>query len=126
MMTFYFVYPNPSIFVPDTEKCPSSWLIHLRYGTKKSLKNKENLAILKAKIGSGEILPRIRTQQQAKHIEGTFQFEQYKVSRLAKGQTPQSILTVTEQEAQTLVNSYSGTGTVEIQNNSNYTRARWI
>lgn len=82
----------------------------------KSLKNKENLAILKAKIGSGEISTRIRTQQQAKHIEGTFQFEQYKVSRLAKGQTPQSILTVTEQEAQTLVNSYSGTGTVEIQN----------
>ena len=40
-MTFYFVYPNPSIFVPDTEKCPSSWLIHLRYGTKNPLKNKE-------------------------------------------------------------------------------------
>ena len=41
MMTFYFVYPKPSTFVPDTEKCPSSWLIHLSYGTKKSLKNKE-------------------------------------------------------------------------------------
>ena len=33
--------PNTSIFVPDTKKCPSSWLIHLRYITKKSLKNKE-------------------------------------------------------------------------------------
>ena len=82
----------------------------------KSLKNKENLAILKAKIESGEISTRIRPQQQAKHIEGTPQFEQYKASRLAKGRTPQSILTVTEQEAQTLVNSYSGMGTVEIQN----------
>lgn len=41
MMTFYFVNPKPSTFVPDIEKCPSSWLIHLRYGTKKSLKNKE-------------------------------------------------------------------------------------
>ena len=39
--TFYFVYPKPAIFVPDTEKCPSSWLIHLRYETKNSLKNKE-------------------------------------------------------------------------------------
>ncbi len=39
--TFYFVYPSPSIFVPDTKKCPLSWLIHLRYITKKSLKNKE-------------------------------------------------------------------------------------
>ena len=27
--TFYFVYPTPAIFVPDTEKCPSPWLIHL-------------------------------------------------------------------------------------------------
>ena len=26
----YFVYPKPSTFVPDTEKCPSPWLIHLR------------------------------------------------------------------------------------------------
>ena len=39
--TFYFVYPKPAIFVPDTEKCPSPWLIHLRYETKNSLKNKE-------------------------------------------------------------------------------------
>ena len=39
--TFYFVYQKPTIFVPDTEKCPSSWLIHLRYGTKNPLKNKE-------------------------------------------------------------------------------------
>ena len=35
--TFYFVYPSPSIFVPDTEKCPSPWLIHLRYVTINSL-----------------------------------------------------------------------------------------
>ena len=44
--TFYFVYPKPSTFVPDTEKCLSSWLIHLRYETENSLKNKEkNLTI---------------------------------------------------------------------------------
>ena len=29
--TFCFVYPKPSIFVPDTEKCPFLWLILLRY-----------------------------------------------------------------------------------------------
>ena len=39
--TFYFVYPKPAIFVPDTQKSPFSWLIHLRYVTKNSLKNKE-------------------------------------------------------------------------------------
>lgn len=27
--TFCFEYPSPSIFVPDTEKCPSPWLVHL-------------------------------------------------------------------------------------------------
>ena len=39
--TFYFVYPPTSTFVSDTEKCPFLRLIHLRYDTKKSLKNKE-------------------------------------------------------------------------------------
>ena len=39
--TFYFVYPKPAIFVPDTEKRPSIWLIHLRYELKNFLKNKE-------------------------------------------------------------------------------------
>ena len=39
--TFYFVYPEPSIFVPDTEKCPFLRLIYLRYETEKALKNKE-------------------------------------------------------------------------------------
>lgn len=28
--TFYFVYPKPAIFVPDTEKCLFPWLIYLR------------------------------------------------------------------------------------------------
>ncbi|HJD36752.1 MAG TPA: hypothetical protein IAA00_07480, partial [Candidatus Blautia ornithocaccae] len=40
-MTFYFVYLKSSTFVPDTEKCPILWLIHLRDKPKKSLKNKE-------------------------------------------------------------------------------------
>ncbi len=28
--TFYFVCPKPTIFVPDTEKCPFPWLFLLR------------------------------------------------------------------------------------------------
>ena len=39
--TFYFVCPKSAIFVPDTQKYPSSRLIHLRYVTKDSSKNKE-------------------------------------------------------------------------------------
>lgn len=81
---------------------------------RKSLQNQENLAILKEKIDAGEISTAIRPQQQAKHIDGTPQFEQYRASRLAKGQTPQSILTITETKAQALVGQYSCTGSVRI------------
>lgn len=81
---------------------------------RKSLQNQENLAILKEKIDIGEISTAIRSQQQAKHIDGTPQFEQYKQSRLARGQTPQSILTISELEAQSLIDKLVGTGTVEI------------
>lgn len=61
------------------------------------------------------ITTKIRPQVQARHIEGTPQFEEYKARRLAKGQTPQSILTVTMEEAQEIVDKYKCTGTVEIQ-----------
>lgn len=81
---------------------------------RKSLQNKENRAILKAKIESGEISTKIRHQQQAKHIAGTPQFEQYRASRLAKGKTPQSILTLSTDQAQNAIERYKCTGTVQI------------
>ena len=65
-------------------------------------------------MDSGEISTKIRPQQQAKHIEGTPQFERYKTSRLAKGKTPQSILTLSVEQAQNLVEQYKCTGTVRI------------
>lgn len=81
----------------------------------KTLKNQQNTAILKAKIESGEISTKIRPQVQARHIEGTPQFEEYKERRLAKGQTPQSVLAVTTEEAQALVDRYHCTGEVVVQ-----------
>lgn len=80
-----------------------------------ALKNKENTAILRTKIESGEISTKIRPQVQARHIEGTAQFEQYKANRIAKGKTPQSILTVTTEEAQELVDKYHCTGEVVVK-----------
>lgn len=80
-----------------------------------ALKNEKNAAILKAKIESGEISTKIRPQVQARHVEGTKEFEEYKARRLAKGQTPQSILTVTTEETQELVDRHNCTGIVEIQ-----------
>ena len=81
----------------------------------KSLQNKENIATLMSKINSREISTRIRSQVQGKHIEGTKQFDEYLDIRRARGQMPQSILTISEQEAQELVDKYQGTGDVEIQ-----------
>ena len=79
------------------------------------LKNKEDTATLISKLKSGEISEAIRPQVQRKHIEGTRQFDEYLNLRKERGQTPQSILTVSEQEAQELVKKYSGTGIVVIQ-----------
>ena len=80
-----------------------------------ALQNEKNIAILKEKIASGEISTAIRPQVQASHIEGTMEFERYKAQRLANGQTPQSIMTITMQEAQKFVDSHVGTGTVVVQ-----------
>lgn len=80
-----------------------------------ALQNEKNIAILKEKIANGEISTAIRPQVQASHIEGTMEFERYKAQRLAKGQTPQSILTITTKEAQEIVNKYACTGTVTIK-----------
>ena len=81
----------------------------------KSLQNKENIATLMSKINSREISTRIRSQVQGKHIEGTKQFDEYLDIRRVRGQMPQSILTISEQEAQELVDKYRGTGDVVIQ-----------
>lgn len=80
-----------------------------------ALQNEKNIAILKEKIANGEISTAIRPQVQARHIEGTAEFERYKVQRFAKGQTPQSILTINAKEAQEIVDKYACTGTVTIK-----------
>lgn len=80
-----------------------------------ALQNEKNIAILKEKIASGEISTVIRPQVQARHIEGTMEFERYKAQRISNGKTPQSVMTITMQEAQEFVDKYVGTGTVVVQ-----------
>lgn len=84
-----------------------------------ALQNEKNIAILKEKIASGEISTVIRPQVQARHIEGAMEFERYKAQRISNGKTPQSVMTITMQEAQEFVDSRSGTGTVIIQKQKN-------
>jgi len=82
---------------------------------KDALQNAEKIGKLKEKIASGELSTKIRTQVQARHIEGTPEFEKYRSSRLEKGQTPQSILSIAEGTPQEIVDKCVGTGTVVIK-----------
>lgn len=79
---------------------------------RKSLQNQENVAKLKMMIDRGTYSATIRVQQQNKHIEGTPQYKQYFESRINKGKTPQSVLTVSVEDAQKIITQYSCTGTV--------------
>lgn len=99
----------------DAKSEAAAQALKVRRDAEAALQNKENTAILNAKITSGEISTTIRPQVQARHIEGTAEFERYRAQRLAKGQTPQSVMTIMTQEAQEFVDSHAGTGTVVVQ-----------
>lgn len=99
----------------DVKSEAAAQVLKTRRDAKAALKNKKNIAILNTRITSGEISTTIRLQVQARHIEGTAEFELYRAQRLAKGQTPQSVMTITAQEAQELVDRFAGTGTVVVQ-----------
>lgn len=104
-------------FADDVTKAEAEALKRQREAedSAKELKKQQNRAMLNEKIQGGEISTKIRPQVQARHIEGTPQFEEYRVTRLAKGRTPQSILTVTLEEAQALMDKYNCTGEVVVQ-----------
>ena len=53
-------------------------------------------------------------QDYAKHIPGTPQYEAYKNARARRGQPPQSILTISEEEAQRIIVEKAGTGIVRV------------
>lgn len=107
------------VLYSDAKSEAAAQALKVRRNAEAALKNKENTAILNARITSGEISTTIRPQVQARHIEGTAEFDRYRAQRLAKGQTPQSVMTITTQEAQEFVDSHAGTGTVVVQIHKN-------
>ena len=82
---------------------------------KVALKNRGNTAILRSKIESGEISTAVRPQVQARHIEGTPEFERYRAQRLERGKTPQSVLSVPAPDLQSVVDKFVCTGTVTVK-----------
>lgn len=91
-----------------------------------SLQNKRNLDIIKQRIASGEYSLKLSKQQHKKHVEGTAQFKQYLQSRLAAGKTPQSIILISEEESQEIINKYSGTGTVKVTKDGKPTHIEFV
>ncbi|ABN53678.1 MAG TPA: phage head morphogenesis protein [Hungateiclostridium thermocellum] len=61
-------------------------------------------------LSNPERLDNYSIQHYNKHKEGTKQYEQYKQSRLKKGQTEQSSLLISYDEAKEIIKKYAGTG----------------
>lgn len=71
------------------------------------------------KIELGEYSTQLSEQQYRKHVEGTTQYKQYLSARVAKGGNPQSILTISQQEAQEIIKRKAGTGIVKVDKKGN-------
>lgn len=67
------------------------------------------------KVKKGEYSLKYSQQQYDKHAEGTRDFERYKKSRISKGKSPQSVLLISKEEAEKIVQNQSGTGIIRVR-----------
>ncbi len=77
----------------------------------------ESHGIIQKRINQGQYSLNLSEQQYLKHVEGTPQYMQYAASRAAKGKSPQGRLTISRDEAQSLIQKFAGKGTPYIQKN---------
>ena len=78
------------------------------------------------KIESGEYSLKLNQQNYDKHVEGTFEYERYRKSREKKGYPSQSILSITKEEAQEIINKKSGTGIIRVRKDGTPMDLEWI
>lgn len=90
------------------------------------LQIEKNRAIIKQRVSDGEYNLGLSRQQYLKHIEGTKQFELYLESRKAKGASPQSIITVSEEEAQNILYQLHGTGTPRVRRDGSVANVEFV
>lgn len=64
------------------------------------------------KIQTGELSSKYNLQHFEKHSKGTRQYDDYLQARIAKGFGPQGVLTISYDQAQALIDEFSGTGIV--------------
>ena len=65
------------------------------------------------KVESGEYSLKLSQQSYDKHVEGTRTYEIYLRAREEKGLNPQSVLTISKEEAQDIIDRQSGTGIIK-------------
>ena len=71
------------------------------------------------KIEIGEYSTKLKQQEYQKHVDGTVKYKEYLESRIAKGGNPQSILTISSEEAQKIIENKAGTGIIKVDRNGN-------
>ena len=65
---------------------------------------------IKRKISASEYGLKLSQQEFSKHVEGSVKYKEYLQTRLEQGKTPQSVLDISYEEAQNIINTLSGTG----------------
>ncbi|MDD6058213.1 MAG: polymorphic toxin type 50 domain-containing protein [Clostridiales bacterium] len=71
------------------------------------------------KIEIGEYSTKLKQQEYQKHVDGTVKYKEYLDARTAKGGNPQSILTISSEEAQNIIDNKAGTGIIKVDRNGN-------
>lgn len=71
------------------------------------------------KIRLGEYSIKLSKQQYDKHVVGTAKYEEYLNARVNKGGNPQSRITISETEAQKIIETKAGTGIIKVDRNGN-------
>lgn len=71
------------------------------------------------KIEIGEYSTKLKQQEYQKHVYGTVKYKEYLETRTSKGGNPQSILTISLEEAQNIIDNKAGTGIIKVDRNGN-------
>ena len=82
--------------------------------------------IIKQRISTGEYNLTLSKQQYFKHKEGTRQYDDYARTRLEKGKTVQNRLSISEEEAQSFINQYSGGGVPKTTRNAEVLNVEFV
>lgn len=71
------------------------------------------------KISNGEYSTKLSVQQYDKHAAGTAKYQEYLNTRLARGGNPQSIISISKEEAQKIIETKAGTGIIKVDAKGN-------